>query len=268
MNRIKTGILLLKGIGFKRFIVILLKRVLKLHNGKPIKGFKEIEHYFSNKSGLEIGGPSSFFNRSGLMPIYDLASNLDCINFASSTIWTSTIDKEKGFIIDDKCVGKQYILDAVDLTSIRKNAYDFVLSCNSIEHIANPMKAVEQWLSVLKQGGILVIIAPRKEVNFDHNREIVKFDHLISDYQNEIKESDLSHLEEILSLHDLTMDPPAGTIEKFILRSQRNIENRCLHQHVFDLNVLQQIYENFNLSIINSIQLDTDYVIIGLKRQN
>ena len=230
-----------------------------------MKDFNLIKKYFHEKSGIEIGGPSGFFKRNGFMPIYDILATLDGVNFASATIWTGAIDKNNGFFIDGKQVGKQYILDGVDLTFIEQDTYDFVLSCNNIEHIANPMKAIEQWLTVLKQSGILVIVAPRKESNFDHNREVVKFDHLISDYRNETTEYDLTHLEEILILHDLKMDPPAGTIEQFKERSLKNYENRCLHQHVFDLNVLWKIFEHFNLSVMMGIQLDRDYVIIGQK---
>lgn len=257
--KIKTSILLIKTYGLIGFIIKVKNKLFI----KPMKGFKEIEHFFYNKTGLEIGGPSGFFKE--YMPIYDKMKNLDGVNFASSTIWTGAIDENKGFVVDGKCVGKQYILDAVDLTPIKKGTYDFVLSCNNIEHIANPMKAIAQWLSVLKNGGILVIVAPRKEANFDHDREIVKFKHLIADYKNKIAEDDLTHLDEILTLHDIKMDPPAGTIEQFKERSLKNFETRCLHQHVFDLNVLREMYEHFNLSIIKSIQLDSDYVIIGKK---
>jgi SAM-dependent methyltransferase len=205
LNKIKKFILFTKVYGLRGIIIKLKKRFFK-----PIKNFNEIEHYFSNKSGIEIGGPSRFFKLC--LPIYDKISNLDGVNFSTSTIWTGPIDEKNGYMIDGIRVGKQYILDAVDLTSIKNETYDFVLSCNSIEHIANPIKAIEQWLSVLKKGGVLVIIAPRKESNFDHNRDIVKFDHLIADYQNKIKEDDLTHLEQILTLHDLKMDPPAGTL--------------------------------------------------------
>lgn len=266
MNKVLTAIKIIKTYGLKDFIVILTNKIFNPpHQYKQMKDFKEIEKYFIKKSGLEIGGPSSIFERNGFMPIYDKISNLDGVNFCSSTIWTGTIDKEKGFIIDGKRVGKQYILDAVDLTPIDKDTYDFVLSSNNIEHIANPMRAIEQWLLVLKRGGILVIVAPRKDSNFDHNREIVTFDHLISDYQNEYKEDDLTHLEEILVLHDLKMDIHAGTIEQVKERSLNNFDNRCLHHHVFDLNVLRKICEHFNLSMINNIQLDRDYVIVAQK---
>lgn len=247
------------------YAIRLINRILKPYQYKKMKGFDKLERYFKNKCGLEIGGPSEFFKERGFLPVYATMACLDGINFSSLTVWTGTIDKEQGFLIDGKCVGKQYILDAVDLTPIEKSTYDFVLSCNNIEHIANPLQAVEEWLSVLKPKGILVIVAPKKESNFDHNRKVVLFDHLISDYQNKIKESDLTHLEEIFALHDLRMDQAAGTIEQFRKRGLDNFENRCLHHHVFNLDILREIFEYFNLILIRCIKLCDDYVIIGQK---
>ena len=265
MGMFGKGVAYLKSKGVKGFVKKVINKFFKVRQYKKMKDFHDLEIYFHDKNGIEIGGPSGFFNKKGFMPVYRIMKSLDGVNFSSSTVWTGAIDEKKGFIIDGKLVGKQYILDAVDLTPIKNNSYDFVLSCNNIEHIANPLKAVEQWLTVLKKGGIIVIVAPRKEGNFDHNRETVKFDHLMTDYQNKIKEDDLTHLEEILACHDLEMDPPSGTIEQFKERSLKNIENRCLHQHVFDLDVLEKICKYFNLSVIKSIPLLNDYVIVGQK---
>jgi len=230
-----------------------------------MNNFKDVEKYFKNKVGLEIGGPSKFFSKNGCMPIYPIVARLDGVNFAPKTTWTGDIDPSKGYLVEGKSLGKQFILDATDLSKLEKETYDFVLSCNVIEHIANPLKAIEQWLSVLKPGGVLVIVAPRKELNFDHNRDIVKFNHLLADYYNNVQEDDLGHLEEVLKLHDLTLDPEAGTFEEFKERCLKNFENRCLHHHVFDLNVLSEIYIHFKLSIISKFEIPTDYVIIGMK---
>lgn len=256
---------IIKKNGIKGFLIKLINKILSIRNHQTINKYIDIENYFKNKDGLEIGGPSNFFRKKGFMPIYDIIKNLDCVNFSSSTVWTGKINQKEGFIIDGKIVGKQYILDAINLKGIEKNIYEFVLSSNNIEHIANPIKAIEEWLSVLKKEGILVIIAPRKESNFDHKRKIVTFEHLLNDYKNNIDENDLSHLEEILKFHDIKMDKDSGTIEEFKKRSLNNIENRCLHQHVFDLNVLKKIYQHFNLSILTTIQIEHDYVIIGKK---
>jgi len=247
---------------------LLLEWIKKTFNNKKIRTiaeYNEMELFFMNKDGLEIGGPSNFFRSNGFMPVYNSMATLDNVNFSATTLWTGRINEKSGFSINKKLVGKQFIADATDLTILKNNFYDFILSCNNIEHIANPMKAIEEWISILNIGGVLVIVAPRKESNFDHNREIVKYDHLMSDFINETKEDDLTHFEEIMQLHDLKMDRPAGSAEHFRKRSLNNFENRCLHHHVFDLNVLKEIYDHFNLSVIKTVQLERDYLIVGQK---
>jgi SAM-dependent methyltransferase len=174
-------------------------------------------------------------------------------------------ENEGGYIINAKRFGNLYIVDAVNLAIIEDDIYDFVLSCNNIEHIANPMKAIQQWLLKLKKDGIILVVASRKEANFDHKREIVKFEHILDDFNNEIAETDLTHLDEILSLHDLKMDTPAGTYEQFRIRSLDNFNNRCLHHHVFDLEILRKIFEYFKLKIIYEEKIYSDYIIIGKK---
>jgi len=220
---------------------------------------------FSGKNGIEIGGPSSIFNHIKKIPVYMLMENCDGVNFSQDTVWTGNIDLEEGYIIDNKIRGKQFIADATDLSAFPAENYDFVLSSNNIEHIANPLKAFEEWLRILKRGGLLLVIAPRKELNFDHKRSVVKFEHLLDDYNNGITEEDLTHLDEILELHDLQKDKAAGTLEQFKERSLKNFENRCLHHHVFDSAVLRSIYSYFGLDVIDTIQLDSDYIIVGRK---
>jgi len=215
-----------------------------------------MEKYLIGKNGLEVGGPSPMFN-----DYYPLMASIDGVNFSETTIWGNY---GKGFIAGGKVMGKQYILEATDLSFIHKT-YDFVLSSNNIEHIANPMQAIQQWVSVLNLEGIIIIVAPRKESNFDHNREITPFSHLVSDYVNKVDESDLTHLDEILRLHDLPLDPPAGTHEQFKARSLKNIENRCLHHHVFNTHTLTEMLEYFGLTVVESSFTHSDYIIIGQK---
>ena len=69
-----------------------------------------------------------------------------------------------------------------------------------------------------------------------------------------------------MSAHDLQFDSPAGTLAQFRERSLRNFENRCLHHHVFDRNVLKKIFSYFGLAIVLSARFDTDYVMVGRKR--
>ncbi len=243
-----------------------LHRKLKTKQYRPMKNFNEIKDFFINKKGIEIGGPSKIFSQKGFLPIYPIAQQIDGINFAASTVWTGDITQESGYAFNNTKLGEQFIFDASDLTLFDNGLYDFVLSSNNIEHLANPLKALEQWVSILKPGGSLVLIAPRKESNFDHNRAVVPFEHIVSDFENNIGENDLTHLDEIIELHDLAMDKAAGTIDQFRERSKNNIDNRCLHQHIFDLDVMEKMFAHFGLTISKKLALYSNYIVIGQKK--
>jgi SAM-dependent methyltransferase len=112
-----------------------------------------------------------------------------------------------------------------------------------LEHSANPIKALRAWGRVLKPGGSLILLLPDKQWTFDHRRSVTMLEHLIADFEADTGENDLKHLAEILNLHDLARDKAAGTYEMFRARSERNFENRCLHHHVFNAPLVQQMLE-------------------------
>lgn len=256
---------LIKRKGLMHFFIRLIKKILGISDFCLMPDFRGISNFFQDKVGLEIGGPSKFFAHNGCVPVYPLMAGLDGVNFSSNTIWTGSHEPLNGFWVEGKKVGELFISDAVDLSLLGEKKYDFILSCNNIEHIANPLKAIKSWLNFLKIGGLLVIVAPRKESNFDCFREVVSFEHLLRDYTENVGEDDLTHLEEILRLHDLSKDLPAGNFSQFKIRCQTNFENRCLHHHVFDLPVLIEIADFFKLKILKSFQIETDYVILAQK---
>ena len=162
-------------------------------------------------------------------------------------------------------LGKIFIADAVDMSCINNNSYDFVMSSNNLEHIANPLKALREFKRVLKNGGLIIILVPMKEKCFDHRREFTSFEHLLEDYNNDTQETDLTHLPEILELHDYELDPPCGGKENFKKRSALNYENRCLHHHVFSKECLQKIFNWLELEIINITEARNNYMITGKK---
>jgi len=206
------------------------------------KHFREIAAATTGKSGLEIGGPSSLFGPRGLLPLYPLVASLDNINFASETVWSSAVEGSPYLYRRGASPGRQYIRDAAQLTGIEDNKYSFVLASHALEHIANPLKALIEWRRVLEPNGTLVVILPHRKYTFDHRRPYTTFSHLLEDFERDTPESDLTHLEEILQLHDLKMDKPAGTSDNFRARSLKNLENRCLHHHVFDPDSLPRIF--------------------------
>lgn len=232
-----------------------------------LKNAKTLLPLFEGKYGIEIGGPSGFFKPGGYIPVYGAAEGIDGCNFSSSTVWEGNIAEGNTYRYQPGKTGKQYICDAVEVNKVPQGGYDFILSCNSLEHIANPLKAIENWLRLLKpEGGILLLVLPRKESNFDHKRPVTAFVHLMDDYRNNITEHDLTHLPEILKLHDLRYDPLAGGFENFKERSGNNFDNRCLHHHVFDIGLLEEVCNYFKLEVVLKTSRITDHIIIARTR--
>jgi len=79
---------------------------------------------------------------------------------------------------------KVIINDATNITNINDETYDFCFSSHSLEHIANPLKAIKEWLRIIKKDGYIIIIVPEKSVCFDHKENILN---LIQFYHNLIK---------------------------------------------------------------------------------
>jgi len=202
---------------------------------------------FKNKKGLEVGGPSPIF--SAELPIYTVIESLDGCNFSTDTIWEGSIKEGLFYNYFQNKIGYQFISEASNLDKIETNKYDFLLASHCLEHCANPLKTMKEWLRVIKPKGTILLILPEKNHTFDHKRPISSFDHLIADYNNNIDENDLTHLKEILSLHDLSLDPAAGDINNFKHRSLENFQNRCLHHHVFDFKLLNQIFDYFKIKV-------------------
>ena len=192
--------------------------------------------------GLEIGGPSGLFSRRGGVPAYAWAAHLDNVNFAAATAWESGLRDGGEFRYDAaQPVGRQYLREAVNLQGIPDHAYDFILSSHCLEHVANPLAALREWRRVTRPGGHLLLALPDPSRTFDHRRPVTTLAHLHDDFDRWTGEDDLTHLPEILALHDLARDPSAGSPAEFEARSSANISNRCLHHHVFDLALVRAI---------------------------
>lgn len=136
------------------------------------------------------------------------------------------------------------------ISNVANESYDFVFSSHSLEHIANPLKAVKEWLRVIKPGGHIIIIVPEKSQCFDHKRSYSKFETLQIQFERNVGEDDLSTLPEILRNHDLSMDPPAGDFSAFTKRSLNNYSNRCLHHYVYDDDLLIKICNYFGCEFV------------------
>ena len=208
-----------------------------------------VQQSLKGKSGLEVGGPSSVFGKwYNPLPIYRAVGSLDNCAFSSATIWTS---HSNSYVFHQhKKPGKTIICEGSDLCSIPDDSYDFVLSSHNLEHFANPIKALKEWGRVVRPNGFLVLVLPYFAKMFDHRRTPTDVSHLFEDFERNTQENDLTHLPEILQLHDLNMDPQAGSFEQFRERSLKNVANRCLHHHVFDEHNSRELLQRLGMNVI------------------
>ncbi|MFT3682433.1 MAG: class I SAM-dependent methyltransferase [Ferruginibacter sp.] len=235
---------------------------------RKIKNYSLLADLFRDKYGLEVGGPSGIFKTRGFIPLYSIIKGVDGCNFSTKTIWEGNIEAGETYVFQDDKKGYQYISEASDLSLIPGSKYDFVISSHCLEHVANPLKAVSEWLRVLKKDGIILIVLPNKEYTFDHNRPVTKIAHLVDDYNANTGEDDLTHLEEVLKLHDLKKDKLAGSFEAFRERGLQNFEKRSLHHHVFDVALLKEIFGFFKVEVLLTHDKTRDLVIVGRKVNN
>ena len=246
-------------------IILIIPQIIykrKYINENIKDAFKDYSYLFYDKVGLEIGGPSTYIMDTG---VYTKPKSLDNANYSTDTLWSQHVDNTD-YMFDGKTVpGKTFIADSVDLKIFQNKTYDFVVACHVLEHLVNPLKALKEITRIIKDDGILFLILPYKEATFDHKRSISNFSKLLNNYNKNRNEIDVDdYLSEIFELHDLSMDPPAGSLDNFKERSKKNHENRGLHVHVFDFDLIIKCLSYFNYEIIEKVLVSPFHqVVIG-----
>lgn len=217
----------------------------------PSRSFRECRDLFRERTGLEIGGPSPLFDRYGLFPIYPLLARLDNCNFHFHTIWEGTIQEGPCFQYDKRRrPGHQFVREADDLTDIQSESYQVVLSSHCLEHTANPLKAMREWLRVLVHDGLIVLVVPHREATCDHRRPVTPLAHMVDDFERGRGEDDRTHVPEVLALHDIDRDSGRPTREEFVRRTEHNVNNRALHHHVFVTETVAELMGHLGLQIL------------------
>lgn len=241
----------------KDFLTTLLSYTRQPQKRKLIReAFRSKDQY-----GIEIGGPSKFFGLKGGFPIYLFAKKIDGVNFSTKTIWEGQISEGDTYNYYDNKTGNQYIAEATELKSIADNTYDFILSCHSLEHVANPIKALMEWKRICNQGAMLVLVLPDKLHTFDVNRPYTSIAHLLDDYNKKIDEHDATHFEEIITYHDRSKDPGMKSSTEIADLLNSNYSTRIAHHHVFDEELVHNMLEFCGFTVYHQQKLNPFHLI-------
>jgi SAM-dependent methyltransferase len=230
------------------------------------RAFAECRNAVKDRTGIEIGGPSPIFARGGLLPLYPHASRIDNCNFAHQTIWEDAIVAGPSFRFDSrKAAGTQFISEGGSLRTIADGSYDFVLSSHMLEHTANPLSTLKEWNRLLSDDGALILVVPHRDGTFDHRRPVTTLGHLLDDFRQGTTEDDLTHVPEILELHDPTLDSGVHSLS-FRDRAERNYELRSLHHHVFDTALVFDVLRSAQFDVLTLEPL-LPYHIVAVARK-
>lgn len=201
--------------------------------------------------GIEFGGPSRNFSAAGLFPAYDLAGQVDNVTFSSATRWEGSLEGVSEFSPGRrKCLGRQFILDTDQLDALEARGYDFLLSSHMLEHVANPLGMLRHWRRIVRPGGLFVVILPHYENTFDHRRPVTPIEHLLADLREDVDEADMTHLEEVMRLHDLARDGGQASRDDFVAWVRDNHRTRGVHHHVFDTLAAARLLDTAGLQLL------------------
>jgi SAM-dependent methyltransferase len=182
--------------------------------------------------GLEIGA----FNEPAPLPPGASVEYLDAVDPEKAAKLFPEVKREK--LVRVTYIGD---LDQDGLAPFPESAFDFVVINHVLEHVANPVKAVREVFRICRRGGIVVIAIPDKEYTFDRGRELTSWEHLWSDYQNDVRVSSDEHYESFLrsAAPHVFREPPENL--KVHVQLSRN---RREHAHVWTSASFQRFLES------------------------
>jgi SAM-dependent methyltransferase len=164
--------------------------------------------------------------------------------------------------------------DAEELGKIADSSLDFVLANHVIEHMANPIKALANWARVLKKGGHLFLAVPERNLNFDKERDLTTWEHIVTDYFSPDSNRDYQHFEEFalyVSCRFFKVKP-----ESEAKQFARDLWDKqySIHYHVWDFETFAQhlrklptILPDWPMQIIATLDPNIDEFVFLLQKQ-
>jgi 2-polyprenyl-3-methyl-5-hydroxy-6-metoxy-1,4-benzoquinol methylase len=103
-----------------------------------------------------------------------------------------------------------------------------MVACHVIEHVRNPLLAIESVWHKLKPNGKFILLVPHMDLTFDSKRDLTTLEHIILDYKRPLKERDFLHFIEFYEKAFVTPNPVKKAIEEF------NNQFNDIHYHVWN----------------------------------
>jgi predicted SAM-dependent methyltransferase len=199
------------------------KRIAK--KGREVRDFASRKYL--RGQGIEIGGlhnPLALYEGA-------TAKFVDRLPTEALIKWLSSEEVRRCY--PDVADAPQVTVDIVDdgetLRSIADGSMDFVIANHMVEHTHNPIGTIENFLRVVKPGGILYMAIPDKRYTFDRKREVTPFAHIREDYYRKEEWPDREHYEDWA--RNVKEFPDEETRSRYVEKAVAEQEN--IHFHVW-----------------------------------
>lgn len=145
-------------------------------------------------------------------------------------------------------------------------SFDFVLSEHTLEHIGNVLRALREWIRVLKDGGHLILFLPHKERTNDRLRARTSLAHLIEDEKRGVSDDDTTHVDDWLA----GVQAAGGIPEHYRHIAKEDLaKTGSIHHHVWVGTDMKEVFTYLGLEISYCSETVPDradsFVIVGKK---
>lgn len=130
-------------------------------------------------------------------------------------------------------------LDVDGLSMIEDASQDFVIASHILEHMADPIRLLDDIARVTRPGGVAIILLPDRRRTFDRSREPTSLAHLLADHAVAPVAVDDAHVREFLAhteppeRYAQLRSDPAAMADAIRWHRERSIHVHCWHEDEF-----------------------------------
>jgi SAM-dependent methyltransferase len=144
------------------------------------------------------------------------------------------------------------VSDAHTLIGIETATQDFVIANQVLEHLENPLLALENMLRVVKTGGVIFLSLPDKRHTFDSNRPSTLFEHIVEEYRSGPEKNRESHYREWIALVENAS--PADLDQR--LHFLMNVLHYPIHFHVWSQFEMFEMFDRARAALRCPYEID------------
>ena len=160
------------------------------------------------------------------------------------------------------------LCDAHHLAELADASVDVIASSHTIEHLVNPLLALNEWKRVLKPGGYVYSVIPNYKLTFDHRRELTSLEHLVADLESGKTTPDWFHIVEFLRNHDCDKDLVFKGDKERHFKEFMDAPHLHTHYHVFDLPLSYAIHEYCGFKTMACFESEISIHHVGTRLSN